>query len=529
MVMATFSLREDYWETFQIQAEDIEFLYNFLLEAETPLTPSELVDALVEERVRRELATVEKQRSAAGEAYSPKNNFSLNQKLVFPALSWRQGEVLDIRSGRNPNIVDFQVIKVRFENGEEKEFASLLENHKLNDPPQMSREGEALDVQSVVQAFGDELIDRVEQGLAANEDFVRIAGRWFPRALLVDVNVGHLNLAEAVLDMAGGGPLPTGKLLEQVELPTMVNPKLVEFSLDLALEEDPRFDEVGPAGEVLWFLKRLEPDEVRETPALLRYHEIDHERSLLSDEMLMLERELDDELSPLEGKVLLEDEAVVRLVYPHWRIGSLPLSSRILHLFPTAYEAPRIRFILVDAYSGEKFPGWVVREKRYVIGLGKWYQKHGLMPGSLVRVKRGKKPGEVIISADSRRSNREWIRTVLVGSDGGIVFAMLKQIVSAAYDDRMAIAVPDVEALDDVWKRMHSERPPFERIVVDMVRELTKLNPQGHVHASELYAAVNIVRRCPPAPLFTLLASRPWFVHVGDLHFRFDDSERATK
>jgi hypothetical protein len=103
---------------------------------------------------------------------------------------------------------------------------------------------------------------------------------------------------------------------------------------------------------------------------------------------------------------------------------------------------------------------------------------------------------------------------------------MLKQVVAAAYDERMAIAVPDVEALDTVWARMQKERQPFERIVVDIVRELTKLNPQGHVHASELYAAVNVVLRCPPGPILALLASRPWFVHVGDLHFRFDDSER---
>ena len=56
-----------------------------------------------------------------------------------------------------------------------------------------------------------------------------------------------------------------------MELPANVNPKLVEFSLDLALQEDPRFDEVGPAGEVLWYLHRLEPEEVRQTapmPAL---------------------------------------------------------------------------------------------------------------------------------------------------------------------------------------------------------------------------------------------------------------------
>ena len=109
---------------------------------------------------------------------------------------------------------------------------------------------------------------------------------------------------------------------------------------------------------------------------------------------------------------------------------------------------------------------------------------------------------------------------------GGIVFAMLKQIVTADFDERMAIAIPDEEALKQVWTRMQKERPAFEQTIVNSVRELAKLNPQSHVHASELYAAVNIVRRCPPGPILSLLASRSWFVHVGDLHFRLNDSER---
>jgi len=48
MAVAPFSLREDYWTTFDVQAEDIEFLYNHLLEKETPLTTQELTVALVE-------------------------------------------------------------------------------------------------------------------------------------------------------------------------------------------------------------------------------------------------------------------------------------------------------------------------------------------------------------------------------------------------------------------------------------------------------------------------------------------------
>jgi hypothetical protein len=36
MVMVSFSLREDYWDNFELKEDDIEFLYNDLLELETP-------------------------------------------------------------------------------------------------------------------------------------------------------------------------------------------------------------------------------------------------------------------------------------------------------------------------------------------------------------------------------------------------------------------------------------------------------------------------------------------------------------
>jgi hypothetical protein len=241
--------------------------------------------------------------------------------------------------------------------------------------------------------------------------------------------------------------------------------------------------------------------------------------------MIALEQQLDDELSPISEKYNHLNEGEIHLIFPHWRSGTLPLSARIRHLFPTAYEAPRIRFTMVDGVSGEKFPGWVVQKKRYVYGLTDWYESHGVIPGSIIQLRQGEKAGEVIIQTDSQRSNREWIRTVLVGSDGGIVFAMLKQILSAPIDERMAVAVPDQEALDPIWNRPYKEQPAFERLVINTTRELAKLNPQSHVHASELYAAINITRRCPPGPILALLASSPWFAHVGDLHYRLSDSE----
>jgi hypothetical protein len=523
MINLSYSLHEGYWEDFQLEDEDVEFLYNHLLEKETPLSTRNLVSAIVEERIRREKAALEQRRTSYGEIYQPKGSYRVDQKLVFPAFNWQPGKVIGVRLGENPDLANFEVIRIAFENGEQREFAAQLAEHSLNDPPKISTDDTSLNVKKVLDEYGEGLIEYIEEDLQTRPDFERIAGNWFPRALLVDINIGHLNLAEAVLDMAGGGPLPTSTLIDQIGLTSDVNSQLLEFSLDWAMQNDSRFDEVGPAGKVLWFLHRLEPPEVLEPPIYLRYPGIEYDRSLLTKEMLVLERDLDDELSPLYTRTTQLDEAEIRLIYPHWRSGTLPLSTQVKHLFPTAYEAPRIRFMLVDGDTGESFPSWVVREKRYVYGLRNWYETRGLIPGSLIRVRRGKKPGEVILKTEHRRSNREWMRTVLVGSDGGIVFAMLKQYVASSFDDRMAIAIPDIEALDQVWARGSRDHQSLERVLMSMVRELSKLNPQGHVHASELYAAINIVRRVPPGPILVQLACQQGLVHLGDLHFRLAD------
>jgi len=304
-------------------------------------------------------------------------------------------------------------------------------------------------------------------------------------------------------------------------LPSGVNPKLAEFSLNNALQDDERFDEVGPAGQILWCLRRLEPDYVREVPSPLQYHAIEHDREDLSPAMLNLEAQLDDELTPPDELDARGDisSITISLIYPHLRAGTLPMSARAQKLFPTAYESPRVRFTLVDGKTRQQIPAWAVLKHGYVYGLREWYKAHQLIPGSLVQVRRGDKPGEVIVEVKSQRSSKDWVRTVLVGKDGGFVFAMLKQPVTAEFNDRMAIHVPDFKSLDPIWEKKQS----FEDLVLLVMRELTKSNPQGHVHAQELYAAVNLVRRVPPAPLFALLEINPIFKHVGDLHYRLNE------
>jgi len=516
-------ISSDYWTNIQIAQQDIEFLHNHLFEHETPLTARELVAVFVNERVRVERLAAQKRREAGGRTYLPKESYQVGEKLVFPGLDWKHGEVTAMRAGKNSELGAFDVLTVELEDASERLFACNLPRHSLNNQPVTVQE-DGFDPDAVLRAHGSALEKKIETVLQADDELVRIAGRWFPRALLVDVNVGNLNLAEAVLDMSGGEPLPTSALLKDVSLPDGANPKLAEFSLNLALQKDPRFDEVGPEGEILWCLHRLEPQGVREIPQYLNYSYIEHDRSLLNSQMLNLEAQLDDELTEIElEQSPAVKEVTVSLIYPHLRAGTLPISARIRPLFPTAYESPRVRFTLVDGKTKQRMPGWVVREHGYVYGLREWYKSNELMPGSLVRIRRGERPGEVIIEAKTYRATKDWVRTVIVGADGGIVFAMLKQSISAEFNDRMAFAVPSSQTVDQLWAQ--EKKRPFEKLVADLIREMSKLTPQGHVHAQELYSAVNIVRRVPPAPLFALLSSKPEFIHVGDLHFRLSEAE----
>ncbi len=518
-------LSADYWRSFEITPQDIEFLHNHLFESETPKSTQELAGILIEERIRVERDARLRQRKAGGKLYLPKEEYKSGDELVFPALDWQKGRVVGLRAGKNPQVGEFDVLTVEFEDGSSRMFAACLAEHALNNGSDVLAEEETPHWQDIQSLYGSHIESSLEAAFSANQHLVRIAGRWFPRALLVDVTQGHLNLAEAVLDMAGGEPLPTAKLLKDVDLPAGVNPKLAEFSLNLALQEDGRFDEVGPTGEVLWCLRRLEPPSVRETPLYLQYTPVEHDRALLNELMKALEAQLDDELTETASRSAQETDVTVSLIYPHWRAGTLPVAARYRSLFPTALESPRIRFTLIDGKSGQQIPAWVVRTHGYVSGLREWYEANELMPGSLVRIRRGKNPGETIIEAKTHRATKDWVRTVIVGADGGMVFALLKQTITAEFNDRMAFAIPSVEAIDRLWEQTAQKKRSFDKLVVQIMRELTKLNPQGHVHAQELYAAVNLLRRTPPAPLMALLASRPQdFIHVGDLHYRLGES-----
>lgn len=515
----------DFWKNLVFGKADFEFIFNLLLEREVPLSTSDLVNELIPFKISEEIERIKKENSQMGEVYMPKNDYSPGDVVAFPSVDLIKGKVISKRKGFNPDIESFNVIEVLLEDGAQKIFACSLENHPLNQVFEAETSNPNYDPEFVMNTYGSSLLQKLEDFLSDNEDLVRIAGNWFPRALLVDVNAGHLNLAEAVLEEAHGGPLDAIKLLKQVELSADVHQKLLEFSFDLALQEDDRFDEVGPSGKVLWFLRDLEPDDVKKAPIYLKYDQKTKITDDIKQFFQMFEGNLYDELDSWDFSENDQIEAKISLIFPHWRSGTLPLSNTLSNMFPTAYEAPRVRFTFIDEDEGSSFPGWVVRSDKYVYGLKEWYEKKELIPGNFVSIRKGSKEGEIIVRIEKSRQNREWLKTILVGTDHGIVFAMLKHPVTASFNERMAIAIPDVATIDELWTSQVYSKEPIEKTIFRIMRELSKLNPQGQVHAQELYSAVNIIRRCPPSIVMTYLTESRNIFHLGDLYFRIQEGE----
>jgi hypothetical protein len=503
---------------------DIAFLSNLLLEEGAPMESERLALALIRERLQNE-ARRRARLDASDTIYLPQNRCKVGDRLVFPATDFLHGTVLSIRPGQNTEAGVFDVICVKMDGGE-REFAAGLELHRLNDITlETQLNGGDLTPEQILHKHGESIVRALESRLAGESEIVQITGRWFPRALLVDVSPGHLNLSEAVLDVAGGGPLPTSALLEHMDMPANVDPRLAAFSLEYALYQDDRFEEVGPAGEMLWFLKRLEPPEVMFPPRRLACAPSPADTLQLTPELLGLKRDLEDEWDRIDGEQEEIQEASLVLSFPHWRVGTLPLNARLGKIFPHAHQATHIRFEFLDSENNERFSGWVVTPQRYVFGLADWYQKKGMIPGGMMKVRRGEKAGVVVLEAASRRPAREWVRTAVASPNNRLTFSMQKQSITVEYDEQSVIAAADPQAVDEIWLRLDENKTPLPLIVADVFRELAKLNPQSTVHARTLYHAVNVVRRIPPVPVFAELIQRPYFFHMGDLYYRFDEAK----
>ncbi len=501
-----------YWEDYRVTDEDLEHLGNVLVEEEVPLSLDELARALVVFRSQREENRISRE-LAKGALYLPKSSYQAEEKVVFPRLEYALGTVTGIREGHNPEYGTFRVIQVEFRQGQVREFAAGLAEHPLNEALQVGEE-DLLSPAELYAEYGPYVRAALGARLESDPAFIRLAGQWFLKDLLVDINEGHLNLAEAVLDMTGGGPLPTEALIDHLDLSKEVKPQLGIFSLNYALQEDERFDEVGPAGGVLWYLRRLEPPGVQEPPEQLQPWVVEYDHRLLDETMLNLERQLYDEWSDLVASPEVEEPVTLVLTAPHRRSGTLPLSPQLARVFPTG-RTHRIRFLFRDADTGEEMQGWVVRERRFVYGLMDWYERYQIPVGTYLDISRAEEPGVVLVHRRAKRTRREWVRVATV-VDSRLTFEMGRFPISCEVDDLMVVMMEDLTSLDEVIGRVQADGLSLRDVVAEILPQLAKLSPQGMVNSATLYSAVNMAMRTPPGPILATLVSDERYLPMGD-------------
>jgi hypothetical protein len=509
-----------FWrDQFEVSANDLDFLYNLLLDTQSSKHLEDLATALIQEYMRRENAQIEAE-LAKGTVYLPKSQYNVGQTLVFPALEFATGEVTDVRAGQNPEHGKFDVIKVRFPSGT-REFASGLNtSHRLNQTNgnQLLHDAAQLSAEEIYALYQDEINESILYALEEgdrHEEFVEVDGVWLLADMLADIHAGHLNIAEALIEVHGE-PQSTEQLLNELDLDANVSRTMQRISLEHALGHDERFDRVQSAGKVAWFLRRMEPAEVNKIPAALRPTQVRYNRAVLSVELLQTEWELDDEWG--ESTLSSELPTVVpntsfTLIYPHRRFGTIPLNGRTRSFFPHGQDG-KATITLVDGRWGTKYTGWVVPEGRYVSGLSKWMDDHALPVGALLTLERTPDPNEIVVDFRTRRPKREWARIATPDLDASrLIFEMNKIQVACEYDEAMIVADQDPAAIDTLREQLAGTE--LSELIDQIVPELTKLNPQGTTHAKSVYSAVNIVRRIAPGPIFYALLSNRRFRDAG--------------
>ncbi len=519
-----------YWTTdLKVTRADIEALFAHFLETEQPLTVREIALWFIRRRLAHEFEQFRKQ-LANVTLFQPAKHYEIGQELLFPALNFASGTVVGVRDGYNPDYGQFKVIEVAFGEKRREFAAELSAPHPLNE---VSHDLNNLlnavqpSAESIFEQHGEAISEAIEARLVDEPEAVYMGGYWFVRSLLAQASVAHLHLAEAVLDLRESGPATAEELLPDLDFAPELPLPLRVFSLNVALSQDERFDNVGADGDVRWFLRRLEPPEVQHIPPRLEYQPISYDERLLTSELRELEIELGDEFSELPPLPKPPREVHIRLIYPHRRMGTLPMNSYLESMLPPATETQRLLITLIDGQTEERFNVWVVREGRYLWGLNDFYRRHKLPIGAHLTFRATEHPSQFVIDFKAHRPRAEYIR-LAIPSEGRLRFENFKRSIGAEYDELMILGAEDIDGVDEVWNITRNRRRSLSDILNQLLPELARLMPQQTVHAKTLYSAVNIMRRCPPAPIFATLVARSEFESVGNGYWRMASSAAQT-
>jgi hypothetical protein len=519
-----------YWqEQFSPKDQDIELIYHRILEENRLFNLDEIATILVKRHCdAEELET--RSELQQGRVYQPQESYAVDELLVFPLFDYALGKVQYTRSGSHPEYGAFTTIGVGFEKSEViREFVANFSHPSLNIGDQSLANLQGLmSPAELYQEYKKFIRPKVKAALEANSDFIEFHEQYFLRDLLSDFHEGLFNIADAAIDI-NNGPLSVEALIEQMGL---ANDKeeitdLLRFSVSYRLANDERFDDVGPAGQVLWYLERLEPPEAHHPPRRLQMSDQPYDASTFDNDLRDLLAEIDDEMTnPADVPAVDPDANKVTIVlnYPHWRVGTLPLTPKTQPLFPISYYNP-VLFEFVDGHTGNTFPGWVVLNSKYVFGLGEWYQKNKLPVGAYIEIKRTDNPMQVIVDYQATRNQRDWIRMATTVNDR-LAFQMNKEAISCKYDELMIIGDANHAEIDRLWLNTEEKETPIYNLLCHIFPELSKLNPQSTVHAKTLYSAINVIRRASPGLVFQELTRHACFIPMNHGYWIYDPNLR---
>lgn len=236
----------EYWiEDFRPSRADQDMLYEQVLEASRPFTIQELAAALVHHHVQAAMAHRQAKAAGGGKVYQPSDRYEKKQKLVFPALDGATGVVQAVRPGTNPDYGNYEVIAVQMENGTRSFAAGIDWAHAL------TAVSADVDPEALAQRYGPVVAPQLATMLASDRDWLRTGERWILRALLPDINPGHLNLSEAII-MLAGEPLPAAQILKELDVAPSLPVATRAMALEAAMADDERFKNVGAIESPLW-------------------------------------------------------------------------------------------------------------------------------------------------------------------------------------------------------------------------------------------------------------------------------------
>ena len=212
------TISNEFWQFYKVTEKDLEDIYNFLLETESPLDKFEISRFLIDRTIVEQEKFLLAEAAKAGDYYLPEKSYAVGDSLVFPAKGKKKGSVTSVRNGNNPDYPELQIIDVKFTSGDTLSFAANLKEHKLNNP-EPEGGAEFLDSAYVFEHFGNILAERISEKCAENDDLVCIGRQYFPRALLFDIGIGHLafrvHRQDALLDAPEDG-LQTPAVIGQI-------------------------------------------------------------------------------------------------------------------------------------------------------------------------------------------------------------------------------------------------------------------------------------------------------------------------